>query len=465
MDVWARPGAHLAQDPRAPGTGGTEWGAGGGGASGVGRVGARFGRGAVTTDVRGILYGNLIHLSGDLTVSTKWRRVPVASVGSAGRIDEADLQEILFRHADILPLGEIDPAYEQPVPVCMELGTRAGSADALYLTPTGKIILAEFKLWKNPGARREVIGQILDYAGVLASWTYDDLEREVQSRVRRSPFEIVREAHGSVQEQLFVDRVARNLKRGEFLLLIIGDGIREGVAEITSYVQEHSGLRFSLALIEAALFRCGDGGEGDVIIQPRVLARTELVHRTVIVRKTILEETDDDPIEEHEPTPIEDENERFWTEVLRDFAFDDTKSETPVPAGHSYIWVKVEGSGFGGWGLSFNAFLDRNKRTVGAYLSKRKGEQQAERVYDEIIRDLKADMQLRDGEQPEIGLRGWQEWSSQGRPRLGFWRKAEFPDGAAIQDFDEAVTWVREHFNRLVSTLHPECRRRLRAER
>ena len=377
-------------------------------------------------------------------------------------MDEARLQELLFEYADILPLGEIDPAYEHPVAVCMELGTRAGSIDALFLTPTGKIILAEFKLWRNPGARREVIGQILDYAGVLASWSYDDLEREVRQRTDRSPFDIVSEAHSDMQEQLFVDRVARNLKRGEFLLLIIGDGIREGVEDIVSYVQEHSGLRFNLALVEAAIFRRAHSE--DLVMQPRVLAQTELVPRTILVRKTILEEADDDPLVEHEPTPIEDENERFWTEVLRDFAFDDTKSETPIPAGYSYIWVKVEGSGHGGWGLSFNAFLDRSKRTIGAYLSKRKGEQQAERVYDQIIRALKADLQLEDGEQPEIGLRGWQEWSSQGRPRLGFWRKAEFPDGAAIQDFDEAVEWVREHFNRLVSALHPECRRRLRAE-
>ena len=154
--------------------------------------------------------------------------------------------------------------------------------------------------------------------------------------------------------------------------------------------------------------------------------------RTILVRRTILDETDDDPVEEHEPTPVEDENERFWTAVLRDFAFDNTKSETPVPSGYSYIWVKVEGSGFGGWGLSFIAFLDRNKRTMGAYLSRRKGELEAERVFDEIIRALGADMELEDNEQQEIGLRGWQEWSSQGRPRLGFWRKAEFTEGAAV---------------------------------
>ncbi|WP_419160879.1 hypothetical protein [Candidatus Palauibacter sp.] len=137
-----------------------------------------------------------VQLSEDLTASATWRHVPVAPAGGEGPIDEGRLQEVLFRHADILPLGEIDPAYIDPVPVCMELATRAGSADALYLTPTGRIILAEFKLWRNPGARREVIGQILDYARVLASWSYDDLERAVRNRTKRSPFDIVSEAHG-----------------------------------------------------------------------------------------------------------------------------------------------------------------------------------------------------------------------------------------------------------------------------
>lgn len=49
--------------------------------------------------------------------------------------------------------------------------------------------------------------------------------------------------------------VARHLRRGEFLLLIIGDGIREGVESIVDFVQRHSGLHFNLALVEAALYR------------------------------------------------------------------------------------------------------------------------------------------------------------------------------------------------------------------
>ena len=367
------------------------------------------------------------------------------------------MQEILFRHADILPLGEIDPAYDSSVPVCTELSTQAGSADALYLTPAGRIVLAEFKLWRNPGARREVVGQILDYARVLASWSYDDLDRKVRNRTKRSPFDLVSEAHGEVEEHIFIDNVARRLKRGEFLLLIIGDGIREDVRDIVAYVQEHSGLRFNLALIEAAVFRRGDSN--DLIIQPRVLARTELVPRTVLVRKTILEETDDDPLEEHEPSPIEEENERFWRAVLDDFAFDDPAPEVPQPSKNATVWVKVEGSGFGGWGLSFGAFLNRNQSGIGTYLTWRAGFPEEGRVFDEIVSAL--------GSNEELGgvLDGCKRWTSPtGQPRLGFSRNAEFVDGTAIRDFDEAVEWMREHFNRLVTALHPECRRRLRGK-
>ena len=400
------------------------------------------------------MYGDLIQLSGDWTAATAWQRVPVASA-SGTSIDEGALQEILFRHADILPLGEIDPAYHSAVPVCTELGMRAGSADALYLTATGRIVLAEFKLWRNPGARREVVGQILDYARVLASWSYDDLDREVRNRTKRSPFEIVSEAHGEVEEHIFVDHVARRLKRGEFLLLIIGDGIREGVEDIVAYVQEHSGLRFNLALIEAAVFR--RRGAEDLIIQPRVLARTELVPRTVLVRKTILEETDDDPLEEHEPSPVEDENERFWKAVLEGFAFDDPEPEVPQPSKSASVWVKVEGSGFGGWGLSFGAFLSRNRSRIGTYLTCRAGFPEEGRVYDEIVGALGSNGEL------EGALDGCERWTNPtGQPRLGFRRSVEFVDGAAILDFDEAVEWMREHVNRLVTALHPECRRRLR---
>ena len=59
----------------------------------------------------------------------------------------------------------------------MEIETGAGPADILYLTPSGQVVVVETKLWRNPEARREVVGQILDCARQLTGWSFDVLEK------------------------------------------------------------------------------------------------------------------------------------------------------------------------------------------------------------------------------------------------------------------------------------------------
>ena len=401
------------------------------------------------------MYGSLLQLTGDLEAKGTWQRIPVSPRGTGAAFDEAALQKLLFRHVQALPLQEIDPAYADAVPVCTELGTSAGFADALYLSPSGRIILAEFKLWKNPEARREVVAQILDYARVLATWGYDDLQQAVLSRTGQTPFRIVSDAHNYIQEPVFIDRVVSRLRRGKFLLLIIGDGIREDVEEIVAHVQDHSGLRFNLALIEAAVFR--RSGTKDVIIQPRVLARTKNLERTIFVDVPARRDPSDDEEIVTEITPYQEACEQFWTAVLHDLAFGDKLAKVPSPAVDATIYVGIEGSGHGGWGMSFGAFVDRDRSRIGTYLMYRSDQPECKRVFDSIVEDLEADNEL------FSVLKGWTDWSPvRKRPRLGFIRRTEFVDGTRIRDFDQAAKWMHEHFNRLVTTLHPVCRRRLR---
>ena len=79
------------------------------------------------------------------------------------------LQNRLFENPQSLPLLEIDPAYQQVCPLCMEMSTGAGPIDVIYVTPQGRLVIIETKLWRNPGARRKVVAQILDYAKELKS--------------------------------------------------------------------------------------------------------------------------------------------------------------------------------------------------------------------------------------------------------------------------------------------------------
>ncbi len=233
--------------------------------------------------------------------------------------------------------------------------------------------MSEFKLWRNPEARREVIGQILDYAKDLAGWGYEDLQRQVSLATGKSGnvlYDLVREHYPDVEEAGFVDNVTRHLRRGEFLLLIVGDGIQEGAANIVDFVQRHSGLHFNLAMVEAALYRDSDN---NLIIQPRVLARTEIVQRFVVdgglVRETVGVEVDE---QQETLSDQDEENLRFWRAVLQDFSFSDTNVEGPIPVNESTLYIRVRNSGYGDWALCFDGYLERRAETIGCFLMARR---------------------------------------------------------------------------------------------
>ena len=404
-------------------------------------------------------YGDMIRLDpGNPSGEETLRRLPLGTPVADGGMDESSLQDLLFRFPRSLPIAAIDAAYSDPVPVCRELSTPAGYVDALYINALGRLILAEFKLWRNPQARREVIGQILDYTKELASWNYEDLQREVSRALGRKgnvPYELVRAQAPDVDEAQFVDNVSRHLRRGEFLLLIIGDGIREGVENIVHFVQSHSGLHFNLALVEAALYR---HTANRIIVQPRVLTRTEVVRRVVLegglVEDLAAEDLDDDDA----PFGYERENVRFWTAVLNEYAFSDVTVEVPEVTKQPQLYIKVRHSGWGDWGLSFVGYLHRSDSNVGCYLTCRKRIQPASEVYKDMKRSL-------DEIRKELGD-DLQHWERHGRPRIGFRRPTQLPfapEGATTGEFADAVAWMRDRLDRLVSTLHPRLQRTISA--
>ena len=385
-------------------------------------------------------------------------RVPLDTGVFDGSINEYKLQELLFCHPQTLPIKAIDPAYEGLVPICRELNTNAGFLDALYANFLGKLVLVEFKLWRNQQARREVIGQILDYAKEVASWDYEDLQREVSLNTGMNGnvlYEKVRKENSNLNEAEFVDNVSRHLKRGEFLLLIVGDGIREGVENIVDFVQRHSGLHFNLALVEAALYR--DNAQ-NLIVHPRVLARTEIVQRFVIegdigaVVPADLEESRDD-----QELPYEKENLRFWNAVLKDFSFSDSTIDSrtafwPNPPKDSTLSITVKNSSFNGWALSFVAYLYRQTGDIGCYLSVRKNQTREVRIFEEMNASIE-DLKIVLGDNLD-------QWSNAaGRPRIGFQLDCNLSfmsQEAETPDFESAVSWMRDHLNRLVSHLHPK---------
>ena len=202
-----------------------------------------------------------------------------------GRHDEGWLQRLIFRFPQVLPVHEIEPGFGRAIPVCLELPTPAGSADNLYITDNGDLIIAECKLWRNPEARRQVVAQIIDYAHAMASWTYEDMEEAIRKAQVPEGYDTPARLYdlfgddAEIAEEDFVDAVSRNLRLGRMLLLIVGDGIREGVESLSAYLQRHAGFHFTLGVVELPVFKTPEGG---YLVQPRTLARTVNIERGIV---------------------------------------------------------------------------------------------------------------------------------------------------------------------------------------
>lgn len=210
----------------------------------------------------------------------------VAFGGSAREsgYDEAWLQALLHEHPALLPVEAVEPALTPLVPICREMQVPSGFIDNLFLTPDGGIVLVETKLWRNAEARREVVAQVLDYAKDMQGLSYEAFETAVRRALREEAefrlFRLVSPEGAEAEEIAFADAVSRNLRLGRILLMIVGDGIREGVEELTGFLQRHLGLQVSLGLVQMALWR--DEADGQVFVQPNLLMRTVQIERAVV---------------------------------------------------------------------------------------------------------------------------------------------------------------------------------------
>ena len=204
-------------------------------------------------------------------------------------VHEGWLQDLLERHPELLPVEDIEPAFAPLIAIGREVGTPVGPIDNLFINPDGYVTLVETKLWRNPEARRQVVGQIIDYVKEVSQWDFEDLDRQIRASAQQlsTPVsglvETVRASDfaAELDEARFADRVTRHLRRGRILLIVAGDGIRESVEALTDYLQQTPQLQFTLALVELLAYRLSPGS-ADLLVVPQVVARTREITRAVV---------------------------------------------------------------------------------------------------------------------------------------------------------------------------------------
>ena len=285
----------------------------------------------------------------------------VSRVPEGDATQENVLRDLIFDHPTILPFDELEPGIGRVISVATEVRLPgAGIVDVLLVSEHGRLIVVECKLWRNPQARREVVGQILDYARELARYAYEDLQRTVSNRLNRPGnvlFALARDAGSTMTESAFVDRVTRDLAAGRFLLLVVGDGITEGTRRIGEFLSGQAGLAFEFGLVEMAEYRFIDPETGSFrrIMQPQLLARTTVIERHVIRNEApsvTIEELNETAAPGHggQPTAKAKDSETSikWREFAHRFIaqiqFDDPAQARPRIGGHNWMTISLPGS-------------------------------------------------------------------------------------------------------------------------
>jgi len=315
-----------------------------------------------------------------------FQRVPFGS-----GFKESWLQNRLFENPQSLPLGEIDPAYQQICPLCIEMNTGAGPIDVVYITPQGRLVIVETKLWRNPDARRKVVGQILDYAKELTNWSFSDLQREVSRRTGikgNAPYKLLSQHIKDIDEAAFVDGVSQSLKHGDFMLIIAGDGIRKDAQGIVQFLQDAGNMRFVLALIETAVYKHTQ--KEYFIIQPRTLLKTQTIDRSVDYTYNS-ENPEGTADSDNNGTGWRQEYREFWRRFLNKLSLDDPDQPIANPVSLGNLTFSLPPSGATAWITTF--FYKRNKE-VGCYvrLIKKPLGRELYQALAEDVDDIEADL-------------------------------------------------------------------------
>lgn len=193
------------------------------------------------------------------------------------------LQEMLAQHPDLLAGEQINSeeprrwlliTREMSVPG-EEDGNSRWSLDHLFLDQDAVPTLVEVKRSTDTRIRREVIGQMLDYAAnAVAYWPVEEIRAKYESRCEKreeDPEEVLMSFLGeNHNSDVFWQRVKTNLQAGRVRLVFIADSIPAELRRVVEFLNEQMDPAEVLA-IEVKQFV----GRGMKTLVPRVLGQTE----------------------------------------------------------------------------------------------------------------------------------------------------------------------------------------------
>ncbi len=191
---------------------------------------------------------------------------------------EEALQTLIEMAPNVLPGKQMDPGSDDPprfVLLRREMPVGGWSLDHLLVDQRAVLTLVEAKLMQNPEARRDVIGQIMEYAANAAqSWGNGRARakaREFWQKDSKDIDEVIRNAFGREDIEAFWHDVDENLQKGKVRLVIAADELRPEVRRTIEYLN----AEMSTAEIYGLELRCYGNDSDSLVLVPYLIGQTQ----------------------------------------------------------------------------------------------------------------------------------------------------------------------------------------------
>ena len=160
-------------------------------------------------------------------------------------------------------------------------GSSRWSLDHLFVNREARPVLVEVKQASNTQLRREVIGQLVEYAAnAVVYWTRDTIrasflktcadDEDVAAETLRTFLEGGDDQAGVFDPDLFWNRVEANLRAGELTMVIVADQIPRELIRIVEFLNEQMD-----ATVQAVELRWFVADNGMKTLVPRIIGATE----------------------------------------------------------------------------------------------------------------------------------------------------------------------------------------------
>jgi hypothetical protein len=180
---------------------------------------------------------------------------------------EDELQRLLGDNPSLLPLRDMREGLSELAVAVREFHVPgSGYVDLLGFTSTGDIAVIECKLSANPQIKREVVGQLFEYAGFLWEMNYDQLDERIRAGQNGQTLaELVAKSQEDTEwdEEEFRQTVAHNLRTGSFILVIVVDRATDELARAAAFLSSCARANFTFHVVEMHRFQAA---AADVLI-------------------------------------------------------------------------------------------------------------------------------------------------------------------------------------------------------